>query len=273
VQRLKPGGRLVYSTCTFAPEENELVVAAILEEFGGRVHLVPAALRGLVSTPGLTHWAGQALDPVLAGCLRIWPHHNDTGGFFAAVLEKADDVAAEPGPEGAVLRHEPDPKWLAELQDYYGLPADLWGNYRIHRQTARGLHLTAADHDPPALPAAESIGLFFHRTDPKRPKPTTAGALLIGPVATRRCMVLEPGQVDAYLSQGELCPTPAQLAAGDRGQVLVGFRGHTLGVAVLHRSGTLESLFPRGWAGCGPAGAGTSNGAATREIATRPAAG
>ncbi len=256
VQRLKPGGRLVYSTCTFAPEENELVVAAILDEFAGRLHLIPAALPGLVSTPGLVHWNGCALDPALAGCLRIWPHHNDTGGFFAAVLEKAADAPAEPEPAVAMLMPEPDRAWLAELRDYYGLPEDIWSRYRIHRQTTRGLHLAAADHAPPAQPATESIGLFFHRTDPKRPKPTTAGALLIGPLATRRRMALEAEQAAAYLARSGLHPTGAQLAAGDRGQVLADFRGHTLGVAVFHGSGTLESLFPRGWAGCGAANGG-----------------
>jgi hypothetical protein len=255
VQRLRPGGRMVYSTCTFAPEENELVVAAILDEFAGRLRLVPAALPGLISAPGLTHWDGRALNPELSGCLRIWPHHNDTGGFFAALLEKAADAPAEPDPPAATLRPERDPTWLAELQEYYGLPPDLWDRYRIHRQTGRGLHLAAADHSPPAVPPAESVGLFFHRTDPKRPKPTTAGALLRGPMATRRRLTLEPDQADAYLRHGDLHPTPAQLAGGERGQALVSFRGHTLGVAVLHGSGTLEGLFPRGWAGCGSAAA------------------
>ncbi len=253
VQRLRPGGRLVYSTCTFAPEENELVVAAILDEFAGRLCLIPATLPGLISAPGLTHWNGQTLDPQLAGCLRIWPHHNDTGGFFAALLEKTADAQGEPDPPTADLIPEPNLSWLIELADYYGLPADLWAGYRIHRQANRGLHLAAGDHNPPAQPVAESAGIFFHRTDPKRPKPTTAGALFIGPLATRHCLDLEPDQAAAYLSRRPLQPTAAQVASRERGQMLVRFHGHTLGVAVLHGSGTLEGLFPRGWAGCGAA--------------------
>jgi NOL1/NOP2/sun family putative RNA methylase len=260
VQRLKPGGRLVYSTCTFAPEENELVVAAILDEFAGQVQLLPAALPGLVATPGLTHWAGRALDPALAACLRIWPHHNDTGGFFAAVLEKAADARDERPPAAAPLVPEPDPSWLAELSGHFGLPEDHWADFRIHRQATRGLHLVAADHSPPALPRAESVGVFFHRTDPHRPKPTTAGALLLGPHATRQCLDLEPGQVHGYLNGSELRPTQAQLGAGVRGQVLVRFRGHTLGIAVLHPSGTLEGFFPRRWAGCGAVGSAGQRG-------------
>ena len=61
-------------------------------------------------------------------------------------------------------------------------------------------------------------------------------------------------QVHGYLNGSELRPTQAQLGAGVRGQVLVRFRGHTLGIAVLHPSGTLEGFFPRRWAGCGAVG-------------------
>jgi 16S rRNA (cytosine1407-C5)-methyltransferase len=52
---------------------------------------------GLAPHPGHP-WAGQALDPELAGCLRIWPHHNDSGGFFVAVLEKDADAPWEERP-------------------------------------------------------------------------------------------------------------------------------------------------------------------------------
>ena len=88
VQRLAPGGRILYSTCTLAPEENELVVADVLAEFGGLVRLVPANLPGLVTGPGITEWQGRSLPAELGRCLRIWPHHNDSGGFFIAVLER-----------------------------------------------------------------------------------------------------------------------------------------------------------------------------------------
>ncbi|HYN78016.1 MAG TPA: RsmB/NOP family class I SAM-dependent RNA methyltransferase [Lamprocystis sp. (in: g-proteobacteria)] len=249
VQRLKPGGRLVYSTCTFAPEENELTVAAILAEYPGEVRLVPAAIAGLLTAPGLTCWEGQELPAELVLAMRVWPHHNDTGGFFIAVLEKDADARAEPEPRFATLDAADSDDWLPDLAAHYGLPHDYWAPFRAHRQTRRGLHLMAADHRPPAVPRAEGSGLFFHRTQVRPPKPTTGGAMLFGALATRCHLPLTQEQRDRYLRREQFDPTPEQ-RANPPGQVVVSYSGQVLGVAVLHRSGVIESLFPSRWSGC-----------------------
>lgn len=251
VQRLKPGGRLVYSTCTFAPEENELTVAEVLAEYPDQIRLLAATVPGLIASPGLTEWEGRALPPELARCLRIWPHQNDSGGFFIAVLEKDAAAPAEPGEaEPATLDAADSAEWLSGLDAKYGLPDGLWDGYRVHRQTNRGLHLIAADHRPPAVPRAEGSGLFFHRTNVRPPKPTTAGAMVLGLHATRFRLELNQEQRDRYLRRETFDPTPEQRAANPPGQVFAVYRGHVLGVAVLHRSGVVESLFPSRWSGC-----------------------
>jgi 16S rRNA C967 or C1407 C5-methylase (RsmB/RsmF family) len=252
VQLLAPRGRILYSTCTLAPEENELVVAEVLAEFGGLVRLVPAALPGLAAGPGITEWQGCSLPRGLRHCLRIWPHHNDSGGFFIAVLERVPEASPRSPQQcsSADLDLADAPGWLDGLAAKYGLPDQAWGPYRAHRQTRRGLHLMAADHRPPAVPKAEGSGLFFHRTNVRPPKPTTAGAMLFGRTATRSRLVLTRDQRDRYLRRETFAPTPEQLAANPPGQVVVSYRGHVLGVAVLHRSGVIESLFPSRWSGC-----------------------
>lgn len=263
VQRCRPGGRILYSTCTFAPEENELVVADILAEFPGTLHLVPTAVPGFVASPGVTRWNERELPPELAHCLRIWPHHGDTGGFFMAVLEKdaqcdpepapgqqAPGPLAIPEPRAAQLDDSDAAGWLAGLGDKYGLGADYWTDYRAHRQTRRGLHIMAADHAPPAVPVAQSSGLFFHRTNVLPPKPSTGGSLLFGRDATRFLVALDTEQRNRYLKRESFDPTPEQRAANPPGQIIVTYRGHVLGVAVLHRSGVIESLFPSRWSGC-----------------------
>lgn len=87
VQLCRPGGRIVYSTCTYAPEENEAIVDEALSE-NASLKLLPAGLDGLFGSPGLTEWQGRSFPPDVERTLRVWPHHHDTGGFFVAVLEK-----------------------------------------------------------------------------------------------------------------------------------------------------------------------------------------
>jgi len=84
VQATRDGGTVVYSTCTFAPEENEAVLDAVLDAEDCR--LAPLDLP-LTHAPGVTEWDGQRFDDSVARAARIYPHHNDTGGFFVAKLE------------------------------------------------------------------------------------------------------------------------------------------------------------------------------------------
>lgn len=244
-----PGGRILYSTCTLAPEENELVVRDILREQEGRLRLVPTGLPGLETATGVTRWRGESLDPELADCLRIWPHLNDTGGFFLALLEKEANGQEAPCPQPANLVADPSPEWVEGLSRHYGLPEEIWKQFRIHRQTRRGLHLVAADHRPPAVPPREGSGLFFLRTSIRTPKLTTAAALLLGQHAKRQRIDLTDEQRERYLARGDILPARTQTADLRPGQVLATHRGFSLGVAMFHRSGVLESLFPLRWSG------------------------
>ncbi|AET38087.1 tRNA (cytosine-C5-)-methyltransferase Ecym_2353 [Eremothecium cymbalariae DBVPG len=118
---LKDGGRLVYSTCSLNPIENEAVVAAALRKWGDKIKLVECGdkLPGLIRSQGISQWpvydkgfnAKQRSDegvdaswfpPTdeeiskfhLESCVRVYPHQQNTGGFFIAVFEKAS--AEEP---------------------------------------------------------------------------------------------------------------------------------------------------------------------------------
>jgi len=83
---LKPGGTLVYSTCSLAPEENEEVINYLLSNTNAR--LMSAKLKGLKSRPGLTSWQGKEYDKSISKCIRIYPQDNDTEGFFSAKIKK-----------------------------------------------------------------------------------------------------------------------------------------------------------------------------------------
>lgn len=87
IDATKPGGRVLYGTCSFAPEENELVVAHTLRRMGDAVQLVPMSLPDLGQQPGLTEWGGKRLPSELAHTVRILPDHR-LAGFFLAMLVK-----------------------------------------------------------------------------------------------------------------------------------------------------------------------------------------
>ncbi|MEF8830423.1 MAG: RsmB/NOP family class I SAM-dependent RNA methyltransferase [Halobacteriales archaeon] len=84
VQATKPGGTVVYATCTFAPEENEAVVDHALAAEDCRVVDYEV---GLETSPGVAEWQGERFDESVRRAKRIYPHQNDTGGFFVAKLE------------------------------------------------------------------------------------------------------------------------------------------------------------------------------------------
>ncbi len=84
---LKPGGVMVYSTCTLEPEENEGVVSFLLEKF-------PEAKLENIELPikranPITELNGKKYHPDVSKCLRIHPYHNDTEGFFVARIRKS----------------------------------------------------------------------------------------------------------------------------------------------------------------------------------------
>ena len=77
---LRDRGVIVYCTCSFLPEENELMVDRLL----GRYDLEVEELEH--GEPGLTSWNGRELSPELRKTRRFYPHVHGTQGFFIAKL-------------------------------------------------------------------------------------------------------------------------------------------------------------------------------------------
>ena len=86
-QNLKPGGIVVYSTCSVEPEENEGVVDFLVKKFRNAT-VEKVKLKGLKISPTVMEFNGVVYDPQVQYCLRIWPQDNDTEGFFVAKICK-----------------------------------------------------------------------------------------------------------------------------------------------------------------------------------------
>ena len=91
VSMLRPGGLLLYSTCTFSPEENEQTIASLLQEHP-ELQLVE-----LPWYEGFAHGRPELADgnPELTKCVRIFPHRMAGEGHFLALLYKKKDGEAD----------------------------------------------------------------------------------------------------------------------------------------------------------------------------------
>jgi NOL1/NOP2/sun family putative RNA methylase len=83
---LRPGGVLVYSTCTFAPEENEAVVDGLLRQRPA-AKVLPISLAG-PHVPGVVEWQGRSFHPSLVESVRLYPHLLNSWGFYIARITK-----------------------------------------------------------------------------------------------------------------------------------------------------------------------------------------
>lgn len=81
---VRPGGFLIYSTCTFSPEEDEQVIAHFLNEHPNFVLVEPPRFAGFAS--GQPAWANGT--PELSHAIRLWPHQFPGEGHFIAVMQK-----------------------------------------------------------------------------------------------------------------------------------------------------------------------------------------
>ena len=98
VKMLRPGGRLVYSTCTFSPEENEGSVKALLEAEPS-MKLVDTGLSEYFA-PGRPEWVNGPEE--LTKTVRIWPHKVTGEGHFVAAFEKSADAESWASPAAPV---------------------------------------------------------------------------------------------------------------------------------------------------------------------------
>lgn len=88
VRSLRPGGVMVYSTCSFAPEENEGVLTDILDQFSGRLEPESLEIDVPAMRPALREWEGREFDPRLSQHARRLIPDGVYEGFFVAKLRR-----------------------------------------------------------------------------------------------------------------------------------------------------------------------------------------
>lgn len=149
IRLTRPGGTIVYATCTYAPEENEAVVDRVLRDAPVTVGEIPLELP---HSPGLTAWAGERFHADLVKTWRVYPHQMDSGGLYMARLLRRGAGHLRPacraagwgpvpeafpgvdaGEAGARIRRA-----RGELLDRFGFDPELVGRMAW---TVRGKHI------------------------------------------------------------------------------------------------------------------------------------
>lgn len=255
LEQVRPGGTLVYSTCSYAPEENEMVLQGALDDFGWeRVEIAPIALPGFQTQAGLTHWAGKNFHPTIENAIRAWPHTNDSGGFFVALIRRVDTVEQDEVEDRRAYKSIEETACedeMAILGERFGITPDAFAGAKLYRQNRKVLSIAADPHELPRSPKVLSSGMPFMRLNMQFPKLTTAATLAFGHLARRNKIEVTEEQLDAYLSRRPFFPEPGQLTEdASTGYVVLTFEGITVGLGLFYaatdeRGGKVESLYPK----------------------------
>ncbi len=240
VRMLKPGGELVYSTCTFSVEEDEEAVDWILAE-EPRMELV-----------ALKPWEGACTGVAQKPVIRLFPHRIRGEGHFVAKLRKRRQTEEEPGQEKACWIREKDKRKeslkLLENSGYLeweGLLAQPFDRDHLMVQDEQ-VYLLPEGFDKSWRLRYLRTGLLVGSVNRGRFEPSQASAMALrqGDFARSFSMSREDERVIRYL-KGETI----SLKEGEsfsKGWVLVCVDGFPLGWAKAAGSGLKNKYYP-GW--------------------------
>lgn len=264
-EMLRPGGRMVYSTCTFAPMENEGSISRFLSrhpefsledmnkecfyqapESADSSVCEQEALSGKARYLAYTGQAEdaelqEAMEQELPKTLRIWPHLVQGEGHYAAVLVKAGQV-----PEGYVSRGRMGlEKGISEkeLGEYPAFAAEALKKKLTGKYLKFGENIYLAPEELPCLKGLKVLrpGLQLGTCKKNRFEPSHALALALNPEEVVHVYHLssEDSVCAAYLN-GQTFP-----AEGEKGWYLICVDGFSLGWGKL-AGGTMKNHYPKG---------------------------
>ncbi len=236
---VRPGGRLVYSTCTFAPEENECMVAAFLASHPD-FELLPIDVDWGCAAFSFDAVKGfcdlETCDADLTRCRRIFPHQGGEG-HFVALLRRRDEAATH------TLDPYPLPKKDAHVDEAAALYADCFTD------TPQGHFVTVGDKVrllPPGLPDCQGLGVTVAGIEvaavcKNRLEPCHAAFMATRAANCRRVLRLKADdpRVTAFLRGQEI------LCDGDKGWTAVAVEDAVVGFGK-NAGGKLKNRYPKG---------------------------
>ena len=237
-QLVKEGAYLVYSTCTFAPEENEHIIAEFLEKHPN-FSLEPLSLPEL--SPGRPDWLPKKLHNLnLSKTARAWPHKIQGEGHFIARLRKNEGESKRFKPAS----FHPVPNNVAKLWRAFQQDV-LQGELETLNLTLFGNKLFSIPEGVPNIKGLNVLrtGLWLATVHKNRLEPSHSLALALNKKTASRISHLNFESDDERLAlylQGHVLESP-----GESGWVLITVSGYGLGWG--KRSGrTVKNAYPKG---------------------------
>ncbi len=170
-QMLKEGGILVYSTCTFSPEENEQVIEKFIENHPDMKLVSIPKYHGMES--GHPEWTNNGTLEV-EKCIRLWPHKLKGEGHFAAKFIKTSST-----PNSSTKQMEKQKK--QELHDYFQFEHDYLQHKSWNNLTVFGSVVHSLPNNCPSLRSLKVLraGLHLGELKKNRFEPNHALALAL----------------------------------------------------------------------------------------------
>ena len=253
---LRPGGVMLYSTCTFSPLENEAVICHLLM---ARPEMEVVAMEDYEGfSPGISSFRENSYGESMKLCRRIWPHRMDGEGHFLALLKKKTEESKEGRARISGQRREngaydwsripdADPDQIQSLKNFFEKIHLELEMDRIQVGGGKLFYLPKASPDVRGLECLRT-GLYLGELKKKRFEPAQSLALAL---KKEQCeCVLDMADKDWLLRylRGESLPMPCE--NGDSlqadGWSLILAKGYPLGFGKGVR-GTLKNKYPAGW--------------------------
>lgn len=218
-QMLRPGGYLLYSTCTFSPEENEQVIAGFLEEFPDMELCPVEPYEGFA--PGISVGGRD-----LSACVHIFPHRMEGEGHFLALMRKRGASADRGEPSGRERRSDALP---AAAEEFLSHIRRDWSGGRFFCRQDQIYYLPEGVEPAKGLRYLRT-GLLVGTMKRSRFEPSQALAMALRPEEFDFVLNLssEDERTVRYL-KGETISLGEREAAGKKGWLLVCTDGFPLG--------------------------------------------